>query len=435
MNKTLISTLIILILQSPALADTVKQTSTTTSTEYSSDYILGGGDKISIEVLEFPEYSAERIVPEGGVIQLTLLGNVSVSGLTQEQTAKKIETLYKRYLKRPEVKVNLLSARSVSVVVSGEVNRPGNYTVNGAGTLSSVLSQAEGVTLAADLHKVELRRKGKIKVVDLTELISGGDNDIKLLDGDVVYLQATKEVNTVEIKQTSTSAFAASVNTPRTVTVVGEVNRPGSYTLIGDDTNKTLPTLTKAIQSAGGITSTANIRMVELRRFTKVGTIQGIKLDLWSMLQNGDNNQDTLLQNGDTIIIPKGNMTGAESTILATSNFSPASINVSVIGEVKTPGVTSLPPNTPLNQAILAAGGFNNSRAKKSSVELIRVNTDGTVSKTKIKVNLANNIGTSNPILKANDVIVIGRSSGAKVGDTLGTVFSPLRAVLGIFGL
>lgn len=428
MTKIILYTLLLLTFSPPSLAFT-------SSVSDSSDYVLNGGDRISISVLEFPEYSGERTIPEGGVLQLPLLGNVNVAGLTQKQTAELLRNKYKMYLKRPQVSVSVITPRSIAVVVSGEVNRPGTYTPVGAVTLSSVLTQAEGVTLAADLHNVQLRRRGSIKTVDLTTLIAGGQNDIKLLDGDVVYLQPTQSINTAEIKQTSGAAFAASVASPRTVTVVGEVNRPGSYTITGDELGRTLPTLTKAIQTAGGITSVANVQKVELRRLTSLGTRQTITLNLWDLLQKGDTNQDAILQNGDTIIVPVGTMTAEESTALATSNFSPATVAVSVVGEVKTPGTINLPPNTPLNQAILTAGGFNDDRAKRNSVELVRLNPDGSVSKSKIKVNMASGIGANNPTLKANDIIVVGRSKGARVGDALGTVFNPVRAVLGILGL
>jgi len=46
------------------------------------------------------------------------------------------------------------------------------------------------------------------------------------------------------------------------------------------------------------------------------------------------------------------------------ASFSPTTIQVSVVGEVKNPGLVNIPPNTPLNQGLLTAGGFNNSRAK-----------------------------------------------------------------------
>jgi polysaccharide export outer membrane protein len=49
-----------------------------------------------------------------------------------------------------------------------------------------------------------------------------------------------------------------------------------------------------------------------------------------------------------------------------------------------------------LNQALLTAGGFNDARADRKAVDLIRLNPDGTVSKSKVKIDLAQGINEQN---------------------------------------
>jgi polysaccharide export outer membrane protein len=94
-----------------------------------------------------------------------------------------------------------------------------------------------------------------------------------------------------------------------------------------------------------------------------------------------------------------------------------------------------VPPNTPLNQAILAAGGFN-VRARKRSVELIRLNPNGTVEKRAIEVDLAQGINSQgNPTLRNNDVVVVKRTAIASIGDTLGTVLNPLGSFVNLLRL
>jgi polysaccharide export outer membrane protein len=108
---------------------------------------------------------------------------------------------------------------------------------------------------------------------------------------------------------------------------------------------------------------------------------------------------------------------------------------VNVVGEVTKPGAVPVPPNTPLNQAILAAGGFN-TRAKKGEVQLIRLNPNGTVEKREIDVDLAQGINTEgNPSLRNNDVVVVKRSSLATIGDTLGTVLNPVGSFVNLLRL
>ena len=436
------------------------------------DYTLGGGDRIRINVFEVPEYSGEYQIPPGGALYLPLIGGVTILGLTQEQAAEAIAARYGRYLRRPLVTVSLISPRPINVVVAGEVNRPGSYTVGlqgGAGnnpgvqypTIVGALILSEGVTLAADLRRVQLRRRQGfgpqiVTNLDLTQLIQTGalSQDITLRDGDTIYVPVATEVNLAEIRQFSTASFSAAISRPRSVTVVGEVNRPGSYTVIGGSTTGIateqggggagggLPTVSRAIQLAGGINSLADVRGIQLRRPTKSGTEQTLNLNFWQLLAGGSY-QDTLIQDGDTIVVPTvSEQNPAESTVVATANFSPATIRVSVIGEVKraTGGSGSttldLPANTPLNQAILAAGGFNDSRARRTTVDLIRLNPNGSVTKRQVRINLAQGISEEvNPILRNNDIVVINRSFLGRVGDTIGAVGNPILNIFSVFRL
>lgn len=435
------------------------------------DYILGGGDRIRINVFDVPEYTGEYQIPPGGNLYLPLIGAVTIRGLTQEQAAEVIGARYSRFLKRPLVTVSLIAPRPINVVVSGEVSRPGSFTVGlqgGAGdnpgvqypTVTGALALAEGVTLAADLRQVQLRRKtgsGPEQVinVDLTELVKTGNvnKDLTLRDGDIVFVPTATSVNMAEVRQFATTNFAATPTRPRTVNVVGEVNRPGPYVVIGGASTQGiteteggggnagggLPTVSRAIQLAGGITSEANVRNIQIRRPTKTGGEQTLNINFWQLLE-GDSNQDTLVQEGDTIFVPTATtLNAAESTELADANFSPVTIQVSVVGEVENPGLVNLPPNTPLNQALLTAGGFNNSRARRGAVELVRLNPDGSVTRRKVPINLQAGINEkNNPTLRDDDIVVVSRNGIARIGDTLGTVLNPVAGVntlLRLFGL
>jgi polysaccharide export outer membrane protein len=89
-----------------------------------------------------------------------------------------------------------------------------------------------------------------------------------------------------------------------------------------------------------------------------------------------------------------------------------------------------------LNQALLAAGSFDQVRANKGSVDLIRLNPNGSVTKRAIGVDFAQGINEqNNPTLRNNDVIVVGRSGLASVGDSIGAVFNPLAPLLTLFGI
>lgn len=214
---------------------------------------------------------------------------------------------------------------------------------------------------------------------------------------------------------------------PLQVNVAGAVNRPGSYRVPFSETDGggeypeiLWPTITQAIQKAGGITQVANVRDITVQRRLP-GQMQTIEINLWEMLQQGDIQENITLRDGDAIHVPTASaIDPAEARELAIASFSPATVTVNVVGEVTSPGVVEVPPNTPLNQALLAAGGFNNARAQTGSVELIRLNPDGTVSQRQIPIDMEQGINeASNPIVYPNDVIIVNRSNDAQLSDSL----------------
>jgi polysaccharide biosynthesis/export protein len=111
-------------------------------------------------------------------------------------------------------------------------------------------------------------------------------------------------------------------------------------------------------------------------------------------------------------------------------------VNVQVVGEVVNPGAIAMPTRSSLNQAILAAGGFTNSRARTSTVDLVRLNPDGTVNQRSLKVDFAAAPNEeTNPILRADDVVMVRRSNVARASDGLGVILNPLGGVLNLLRL
>lgn len=92
------------------------------------------------------------------------------------------------------------------------------------------------------------------------------------------------------------------------IVVIGEVERPGPYFLALADGSSTvqqqLPTVTQAIQIAGGITEYADIRQVQVRRQTS-NTSQPtiINVNLYDLVSKGDLSQDISLQEGDAVVV------------------------------------------------------------------------------------------------------------------------------------
>lgn len=427
----------------------------------SDGYLLGAGDRIRIDVFSVPEYSGEYQVLPNGTVNLPQVGAVGVQGRNLREAEAAMAAKFSPYLTRPVITVSLLAARPVTIAIAGEVNRPGTYTVSmtnpeqgSVPTVTRMIQLAGGTTQAADLRNVEIRRAlpygreaGQTLNVDLWQLVAQGNaaQDVRLQDGDSIVIPAATTINPAEAQQLATTSFAASSDRPINIAVVGEVNRPGPHVLGGaiaesdtqnDNSTPQLATVTRAIQTAGGITQSADIRNIQVRRLTRAGQEQVLTVDFWQLLQAGNMRQDIPLQEGDTIVVPlAAALSPAETAELASASFAPNEITVNVVGEVARPGAIQIPPNTPLNQAILAAGGFNN-RARKGSVTFVRLNPNGSVDRRNISVDFDQGINeASNPALRNNDTVVVGRSTFAQVGDAVGGFLSPFGGVFGLFRL
>lgn len=459
------------------------------ATVRSEVYTLGAGDRIQMDIFNVPEYSGpngQHQVQADGSLSLPLIGSVSVYGMTLEQAAKTVKERYGKYLKRPWITLKLLAPRPLQIAIAGEINRPGAYTISSAAgpggtaeqmgtqmpTISRALRMAGGITQSADVRQIKIRRPQRnapeqIISVDLWELLQNGDlrADMTLRDGDTIFIPTVTSLNRQEAPTLAVANITGQSTQPINIAVVGEVARPGTYTLAKEVQSKVQEnenenelgansglfgasdpatgetvlqqTVTRAIKMAGGITPVADIRQIQVRRLTRAGTEQVINVDLWQLLQAGDVSQDLTLQQGDTVIVPKAeNIDETEGSQVANSNFSPDTIKVTVVGEVVKPGAIALVPNTSLNQALVAAGGFNKSRAEMDSVDLIRVNANGTVSKSTVKINFSATANEeTNPKLQNNDVIMVRRSGRAAFSDNVGGTLAPLNPLLGIFRL
>lgn len=437
----------------PALGTESEVTQPKNTTNYnqgnftSSDYVLGPGDSIRIKIFKVEDYSGDYLVAADGTISMPLIGKVNVEGLSVQEAMNLLSQRYTRYLKVPAVTVTLLTSRPLKIHVAGEVSHPGAYEIEGKQQIPSVTSLLElagGITTTADIRNIQIRRsfQGKEQILnaDLWDYLQQGNKsqDIVLRDGDVIFVPTAQQSNSASIYQLTNANFGIKVTQSINVAVVGEVNRPGTYeikpdveTSLQDNSLPSPPTVTEAIKLAGGIKPLADIRQIEIRRLTRTGSQQKIQVNLWELLQTGDINQDPIVQQGDTIIIPTASkLDPTEASTLALASFAPATIRVNVVGEVKSPGVVEVRPNTPLNQALMAAGGFDMERANKNVVELIRLNSDGTVSRQEIKIDLSKGINeNNNPLLQENDVVIVNRSNTTATSEGLGTILQPLQFV------
>ena len=235
---------------------------------------------------------------------------------------------------------------------------------------------------------------------------------------------------------------------PVNVSVIGEVNKPGYYSLkenikplnTGENVDlvSSLPTIVDALKKAGGITKNSDLENIELFRklpntFSKKHQI--IKINLMKLLSKGDHTQNLFLFDGDVIKIASTPNLNIKQFQVSRANLSPNNIKVYVIGEVINPGIANIDANSTLNEAIYAAGGISPKRGKLL-VELYRVNKDGTSTYKKFKISPKNGYSIKkNPQLLNGDVIKVNRNIPSVIGDTLQPITEPVTNILSIYRL
>ncbi|MEY4808595.1 MAG: hypothetical protein RLZZ206_2984 [Cyanobacteriota bacterium] len=237
--------------------------------------------------------------------------------------------------------------------------------------------------------------------------------------------QASRWLSSLYGKQLKRPQLYLTLITPRPVkvSIIGEVEKPGLYPL------PPFSTPVSAIQQAGGITVNSDIRKVTLRRQAGIdGSQKQATLDISQVLLNGNQLQNPVLFDGDTLIIGFTKEVPAEIREIGASNLAPTAISVTILGEVKSPGSVSLPANTPLVEAIFRAGGPVRWRANKNQVELVRFSRDGKATRQTFSYNDTTNLSLKNPPLRNGDTVIVKSSVYGKVLNAFSDIAVPIGA-------
>jgi polysaccharide biosynthesis/export protein len=245
------------------------------------DALLGPRDVIEIKVLEDATMSGRVTVADDGNIILTNVGKVYVAGLTAAQTEAKLKALLEAsLLAKATISVQVVEFSSKPISVVGAVLRPGRISASGNTTLIQAITQAGGLTTGygKELYVLRTGSNGLSEqlAIDIEELMVAGNPDlnIPLAPNDLVNV---------------------ALDTPVTVYVMGEVQRPGKALFRRSQT----PTLLQALADAGGPTDRAS-REVLVKRIVN-GKEQTIKVDYKRIIRGRD--KDLILQDNDTVVV------------------------------------------------------------------------------------------------------------------------------------
>lgn len=264
--------------------------------------------------------------------------------------------------------------------ITGEVMSPGTYEYADNTTIEDLIVMAGGLTDQASMGKVDVSRrirdpKATQKSNKIAESFTFSLKDGLVIDGEQGFVLEPYDV--VHVRR------SPAYSTARNITVTGEVNYEGGFTLEGKDMR-----LSDAIAMAGGLTENAYLKgarlvrqLTEEEKVREQATMEAISelmrerdsiawskmnlgnnyvvgIDLEGALKRPGSDKDIILREGDRIFVPEYNGV------------------VKVSGTVMFPNTVFFQAGKGCNKYIDMAGGYGN-RARKSKVFIVYQN--GTV--------------------------------------------------------
>jgi polysaccharide export outer membrane protein len=267
------------------------------------DYQVGKEDLLVIEVYGQEELKRELRVNGQGKITMPLVGVVNVAGLTTKEIEHRLMELYgSKFLRNPQISVEVKEFHHQRVGVTGAVNKPGLYEIIGPRTLLEVLALAEGFVdtpnralagdtvhvirhqSAPDVAKAMKAGAGqsfapqtKTTVINLRRLVSGEAPELNLMvqNGDVVHVP-----------------YAANAY------VLGGVKKPGNVPV------KENLTVSQAVAMAGGVDPLFGKYDITVMRFDDQGRPLRIETNLKSITARKA--PDIPLKGSDVVMVKVG---------------------------------------------------------------------------------------------------------------------------------
>ncbi|MES2294548.1 MAG: SLBB domain-containing protein [Pseudomonadota bacterium] len=206
------------------------------------DYVLGPGDQIvvSLRGQENSELRAE--VNRNGQIVLPRLSPIAATGRSFGSFRQDLEAAVHRAYVATDASVSIGRVRQISVLVSGEVNVPGQRLLTGLSSAVDAILVSGGVKKTGSLRNIRIQRAGQEHAVDLYSVLTGGGtaSSLRLADGDRIIVSPLG----------------------RTVAVAGLVRQPGIFELPAGQSSMPVRSL---LSLAGGQEVRGRYRLSVLR--------------------------------------------------------------------------------------------------------------------------------------------------------------------------
>jgi polysaccharide biosynthesis/export protein len=258
---------------------TVSGTSAEIPSNPSTNYRIGPGDVLLIEVAGEPDLKHKVKVAERGTVLLRHISQpLQVAGLTEHEAAELLKQEFLVILKEPQVTVFIEEYNALSATITGAVKEPKRIALTRELRLYDLIGLAGGTTDKAGevVQLVHTRGTESVETIDLRELFRKPELNRVIRDGDLV--------NVPEIG---------------VIYVSGNVRKPGAFPL------KENVTLTQAIALAGG--PDQDSKRKEIRLWRANGPNQTDRTEQIVNLDEIEKNasKDILLRPYDIVLVPE----------------------------------------------------------------------------------------------------------------------------------
>jgi len=175
-------------------------------------YILGPGDQIIVSLRGQENSEFRAAVDRNGQVILPRLKPLAAAGRSFGDFRADMEAAVHRAYVATDAAVSVATVRQISVLVSGEVNNPGQRAISGLGSVVDALLLSGGVRKTGSLRNIRIQRGGREYPVDLYNVLTarGAGGLPQIADGDRILVPPLG----------------------RTVAVAGLVRQPGIFELL-----------------------------------------------------------------------------------------------------------------------------------------------------------------------------------------------------------
>ena len=161
-----------------------------------SDYIVGPGDNIQVQLFGKENAEYDLVVSREGQLRFPGIGPISVAGLRFDELKQNLQERIARQMIGVKANITMGTLRSIRIFVLGDAIRPGSYTVSALSNMTNALFVSGGIKPIGSLRNIQLKRNGKVvTTLDLYDLLLSGDTsgDKRLQPGDVIFIPVNEK--------------------------------------------------------------------------------------------------------------------------------------------------------------------------------------------------------------------------------------------------